>query len=233
MADLNAGHYQCEVFRYSPIQLPLLLLVQRAFLPSLLPPTSRAEPFFAPGPLVILFPRRFSKFSRPAPPSGIVGFLSEICTVRPAFPGHLPLPSRSPVLPLVPANRLSRGSGYGNGYRRRSLRVSGSFCFCSAFHRRGRIGNAYFITARRLTGSRGPLSPTTRRRSRLASSGIPLTFPGLRATGAIAHESRAISDASRAELQSSRIPLGRARHAGKANIRSVYHNPDVYIGCTN
>jgi len=66
-------------------------------LPPLPPPhpTSRAEPFFAPGPLVILFPRRFSEFPRPAPSSGIVGFLSEICTVRPAFPGHLP-----PPLPL-------------------------------------------------------------------------------------------------------------------------------------
>lgn len=59
--------------------------------------------FFAPEPLVILFPRRFSRSTLA---SGVVGFLSEICTVRlsslPPFPPLLrfllrnfPLPSRS------------------------------------------------------------------------------------------------------------------------------------------
>jgi hypothetical protein len=82
--------------RSVPVQsVLLLLLVQRhPVVPS--PPApppqthSRGIPFFAPGSLVILFPRRFSKFPRRAPPPGIVGFLSEICTVRLSSSGLSP-----------------------------------------------------------------------------------------------------------------------------------------------
>lgn len=62
-------------------------------------------------PLVILFPRRFS---RPTFASGVVGFLSEICTVRLGFPA--PPPSSlspsffPPPLPLLRSDQraLSR-----------------------------------------------------------------------------------------------------------------------------
>lgn len=131
-------------------------------------PSRRLAPirgvFFAPEPLVILFPRRFR-----APPPLSPWPLSRLRRRR-ILIGNLYRTTRfshssssfsyssisctfsfeTLLHPLVSANGLSRGSGYGNGWRRWSLRVSGSFCFCSAFHRG--IGNAYFITPRCLAG---------------------------------------------------------------------------------
>lgn len=99
--------------------------------------------FFAPEPLVILFPRRFSRSTLA---SGVVGFLSEICTVRlsslpPSLPSFVSF-SATFLCPLVPADGISRGSG--NGWKRWSLRVLGSFCFVPPYLRG--IGDAYFIT---------------------------------------------------------------------------------------
>lgn len=126
-------------------------------------PSTRSHsriPFFsAPEPLVILFPRRFRAVPPPRPRPRrrriLIGNLYR--TTRFSHPHlfllRLLLPRlllRNSPPPLVSANGLSRGSGYGNGWRRWSLRVSASFCFCSAFHRG--IGNAYFITPRCLAG---------------------------------------------------------------------------------
>lgn len=103
----------------------------------------------------------------PAPASGVAGFLSEICTVRLAFstppapPPPPSFPSKLSSTPLVSANGLSRGSGYGNGWRRWSLRVSGSFCFCSVFHQGNRQCIFYNAAMSRWPGVvRRPLSPT-------------------------------------------------------------------------
>lgn len=120
--------------------------------------------FSAPEPLVILFPRRFKAVPPPRPRPRrrriLIGnlyrttrfshphlFLLRLFLLRLLLPRLL---LRNSPPPLVSANGLSRGSGYGNGWRRWSLRVSASFCFCSAFHRG--IGNAYFITPRCLAG---------------------------------------------------------------------------------
>lgn len=95
--------------------------------------------FFASEPLVILFPRRFSS---PTFASGVVGFLSEICTAR--------------LAPLFPPQRrsgqraLSRKRIWKWAKAMVLTRVSLSFCFCSVFHRG--IGNAYFITLRYFVG---------------------------------------------------------------------------------
>lgn len=65
---------------------------------------SYSQSLFCSGePLVILFPRRFS---RPTFASGVVGFLSEICTVRLGFPAP-PLSPLSPSLfpPPLPLPR--------------------------------------------------------------------------------------------------------------------------------
>lgn len=70
----------------------MLLLLQR--IPSLAS-TLFAEAFFAP--LVILFPRRFSRSTLA---SSVVGFLSEICTVRLAFPAPPP-PFTFLLLPVL------------------------------------------------------------------------------------------------------------------------------------
>jgi len=114
---------------------------------------SHSQDLFCSGePLVILFPRRFS---RPTIASGVVGFLSEICTVRLGFPAP---PSSPPSPSLFPSPFPLPRSGQRVFSRKRiwkwrwSLRVSGSFCFCSALHRG--IGNAYFITLRCFAGRR-------------------------------------------------------------------------------
>lgn len=167
IADLNAGH--CTDAKCSGIvraaaaastdSHPLASLSLSLY------PVHR--PFFAPESLVILFPRRFSpRSSPPLLPASSDSYRKFVPYDSP-FPPSPSLRNRALRHPIVPfpfppslspsRNRsgqralpFSRGSGYGNGRRRRSLRVSGSFCFCSAFH--AGIGNAYFITARCLAG---------------------------------------------------------------------------------
>lgn len=170
IVDLNAGHYRCEVFRYS-----LALQLQRPPNPRLAPhPLPILGVFFAPEPLVILFPHRFRAAPFLSSASGVVGFLSEICTVRLAFPTLPPLLHlllhllllllhlflrNSPPLPRLGQRALSRKRIWKWVEARWSLRVSGSFCFCSAFHRGNRQCIFYNAVMSRWPGLACCLSP--------------------------------------------------------------------------
>lgn len=105
--DLNVDHYQCEVFRSTLLSLHFL---HRSYSQNL---------FCFREPLVILFRRRFS---RPTFASGIVGSLSEICTIRLGFPSFssfsFAFPSSSSVPSFRPTGSLAEADmemGGGDG----------------------------------------------------------------------------------------------------------------------
>lgn len=109
IVDLNAGHYRCEVFRYS---LPLQL--QRPPHPPRLAPIRGFLFFSAPEPLVILFPRRFRAVPPPRPRPRrrriLIGNLYR--TTRFSHPFLPSLPPPSPPPPPSPS-KLSSTSRLG------------------------------------------------------------------------------------------------------------------------